>query len=280
VIASTTINTTGVLPATLHEFSQHGNRPCCSCGEIYTSVAANLSSIHAPVDGTPGSRQIRTDALDEVVSGLQKLLELCSTGCRPGGNIGMVALSLLHEVYAQHLQSTDVQRTQRNLRRAAYDLRTIFNNVFDPAQTLISLEHRRRWGYDLALKPGSLIERHLHKYGYTFYTLYATQSLSDLVFTCRNLEFYHRDSYKLSVHDLPLLRTLRQKSEVQIGLDKHPACLTYTIPNEPHEELRLQILGALGWTDGFTEEQLLTLSVLLPEWEGTTRDLLNSARLL
>ena len=258
----------------------HGNTPCQSCDDFYSSVSANLSIVHSPSDGTPGSRQIRTGALADAVAGLHNLLKLSSNGCRPGGDIGMVSLSLLQDVYTKHLQNPDAQRTQRNLRRSAYDLRPIFNHLFDPALTLISIGHRRGWGYDLSLKPGSLVEHHLQINGFTVDTLFATQSLSDLVFTYRNLEYYHRDSYKLSIHDLPLIKTLSELSEVEIGLDKHPEWLTCTTVNGSQTAFRLQILGALGWTEGFTKSQLMTLTVLLPEWEGTTRELLNSARLL
>ena len=195
----------------------HGNTPCQSCDYFYSSVAANLSIVHSPSDGTPGSRQIRSDALADAVSGLQNLLKLSSSGCRPGGDIGMVSLLLLQDVYAIHLQSTDVQRTQRNLRRSAYDLRPIFNHLYDPALTLISIGHRRCWAYDLSLKPGSLVEHHLQTNGFTLDTLFATQSLRGLVFTYRNLEYYHRDSYKLSIHDLSLIKTLSELSEVEIG---------------------------------------------------------------
>jgi hypothetical protein len=260
--------------------AQHSDQPCGTCGDLYSAVSSHLQAVHSPVDGTPGSRQIRSTALADAVAGLQHLLHLAQTGCRPGGDMGKVTLSLLHDVYNTHLQHTDVQRTQRNLRRAAYDLRLLFNHLYDPAPTLLLIGHRKGWGYDLSLNPGSLVQYHLTYHGFTVDSLYASVSLNDLVSSRRNLEYYHRESYKLSVHDLPLIRTLGQFPEIETGLDRSPSWLTPFAVNDGHVSLRLQVLDALGWTAGFNAEHTLTLSVLLPEWEGTTRELLRSAQLL
>ena len=267
-------------PAIPAKLQVHAGQQCPRCSDLFVSVSANLEVIHAPVDGTPGSKQIRVEALAKTVEGLRLLLVLAQNGCRPGGNIGKVTLSLLFDVYDKHRRNIDVQRTLRNLRRPAYDLRILFSHLYDPAPALISLGHRRGLGYDLTHQTGSLLHQHLQRHGLTVDDLHASISLLDLIVSRRGLEDYLRGYYELSVHDLPLIRKLRPLPVVQIGLDRSPAWFSHYNVNIAQTPLHVQVLDALGWTAGFDAAQLMTLTVLLPEWEGTTRELLDTARLL
>ena len=194
--------------------------------------------------------------------------------------MGMVVLSLLYDIYYNHHQSNDTKRTQRNLRRKAYNLSVLLEHLYDPAIVLMVIGNRKGWAFDLSLKPGSLLDYHLNKQGYTIDSLLASVSLNDLVFSRRNLEFYLRDSYKLSIHDLPLIRRLSQEIEVQRGLDQTVSWLTPYPMNSANALFYQQVLEALGWLGSFNVEQHFTLSVLLPEWDGTIRELLESVRLL